>query len=385
MVSVCMFGFIILAIYQVYNENEVRPSSFIKEKSYAGLLLVFVAVLLSGINSSDTAELLLQLKLKLPFLLLPVAFFLLSPIDNKTHRWIHLALILTMAFSTIPILLDVLPKFKENSLSIGQGKSFPTPIDHIHYSIILAYATVTAFILGIEAKIKKNKIALFVAGIYLFGFAHFLSVRTGLALAYAGLGITLMWYIITRKQYVIGAAIAVSMLALPFIAFHTVEPFKRKINYMYWDFAKYKQGKGKSYSDSERLMSYEIAIDLIKQKPIVGHGIGDLKPIMIAQHKERFGTKEKYIRPHNQYLYILTVMGVLGALVFFGGLYAPLLFAEQHHIYLIIIFALMSISFLVENTVQRALITAFFLFFILLNLGKETEEPNETVKLNALD
>jgi len=293
-----MIGFVLLAIYHFLNEGRVSLSSFFKEKAYVGLLLVFVAVLLSGINSSDTSQVLLQLKLKLPFALLPLAFYILRPIDDKTHQWIH----------------------RENSLSIGQGKSFPTPIDHIHYSIILAYATVSAFILGIEAKAREYKIALFVAGIYLFGFAHFLSVRTGLALAYAGLGITLIWYIITRKQYVIGAAIAVSMMALPFIAFHTVEPFKRKINYMYWDFAKYKQGKGKSYSDSERLMSYEIAIDLIKKKPLVGHGIGDLKPIMIAQHKERFGTKEKYIRPHNQYLYILTAMGVLGAIVFFGGL-----------------------------------------------------------------
>jgi len=368
-----MIGFVLLAIYHFLNEGRVSLSSFFKEKAYVGLLLVFVAVLLSGINSSDTSQVLLQLKLKLPFALLPLAFYILRPIDDKTHQWIHRALIITMAVSTVPILLDVLPKFKENSLSIGQGKSFPTPIDHIHYSIILAYATVSAFILGIEAKAREYKIALFVAGIYLFGFAHFLSVRTGLALAYAGLGITLIWYIITRKQYVIGAAIAVSMMALPFIAFHTVEPFKRKINYMYWDFAKYKQGKGKSYSDSERLMSYEIAIDLIKKKPLVGHGIGDLKPIMIAQHKERFGTKEKYIRPHNQYLYILTAMGVLGAIVFFGGLFSPLVFAEQRHIFLIVIFALMSISFLVENTVQRALITAFFLFFILLNLGKQSE------------
>jgi len=293
MVSVCMIGFVLLAIYHFLNEGRVSLSSFFKEKAYVGLLLVFVAVLLSGINSSDTSQVLLQLKLKLPFALLPLAFYILRPIDDKTHQWIHRALIITMAVSTVPILLDVLPKFKENSLSIGQGKSFPTPIDHIHYSIILAYATVSAFILGIEAKAREYKIALFVAGIYLFGFAHFLSVRTGLALAYAGLGITLIWYIITRKQYVIGAAIAVSMMALPFIAFHTV------------------------------------------------------------------------------------------AIVFFGGLFSPLIFAEQRHIFLIVIFALMSISFLVENTVQRALITAFFLFFILLNLGKQSELPSTELEQSS--
>jgi len=137
---------------------------------------------------------------------------------------------------------------------------------------------------------------------------------------------------------------------------------------MMWDLKQYKKGKGNSYSDSERLMSYEISFELIKESPIYGHGIGDLRPIMTEKHKEKYGQKDKYIYPHNQYLYILTCMGILGAFLFFYGLLTPLIYTDNRNIFLIAIFVLMLISFLVENTIQRAVITGFFLFFILLNL-----------------
>lgn len=374
MVSVSLIAMTILGIYQATQDPDFSFKSFIKDKSYAGLVLIFIVVLFSGINSDNHTEWIHQIKLKLPFLFLPFAFYAIKPIDRDTHQWIHYAFIATVLISSFQVLITCLADFKAISLSIGKGKAIPTPIDHIHYSIMVAYAIVSSFIYCIISKNKKWKIGLFLVGIFLFGFAHFLSVRTGLALSYSSLVFILGWYVIRNKKYVTGLVTVVLMAAIPFIAFKTIEPFKRKINYMYWDFAKYKQGKGKSYSDSERLMSYEIASDLIKESPFFGHGVGDLRPIMVRKHKEKFGQKEKYIYPHNQYLYVLTTMGVLGAIFFFGGLLSPVLFAERRNIFLAIIFILMMMSFLVENTIQRAVITGFYLFFVLLNLGVEKNE-----------
>ena len=116
-------------------------------------------------------------------------------------------------------------------------------------------------------------------------------------------------------------------------------------------------------------MSYQISMQLIQEKPLFGHGIGDLRPIMTERHKEMYGQKDKYIYPHNQYLFVLTCMGVLGALLFFFGLFSPLIYSKDRSAFLVILFILMLLSFLVENTIQRAVITGFFLFFILLNLS----------------
>jgi O-antigen ligase len=372
-----MILMVILALAKAKNDSDLNFSLFLKKLPYSGLILVFGVIVLSGINSTDQSAWLHQVKLKLPFLILPFSFYFLKPINQNVHRWIHLGLIGIISASSLQVLGNYFLDYEAISGGINRGKSIPAPIDHIHYSIILAYATVSCFVLGILESTKKWKVLLFLVGLYLFGYCHFLSVRTGLALCYAGVGVTLIWYVISKKKYLIGFSVAVLIIILPFVAYKTIKPFHNKVQYMMWDIEQYQKGNGKNYSDSERLMSYEIAIDLIKEAPIIGHGIGDLRPLTTQKHKEKYGIKDKYIYPHNQYLYILTAVGLLGALVFFFGLFCPLLFTKEKNIFLVLIFVMLVISFLVENTIQRAVITAFFLFFILLNLGVDLNTKQE--------
>lgn len=370
MVSFCMIVFSIFAIYETLKWPHFSFRAFIKDKAFSGLCLVFIAILLSGFNSADHQQWLFQIRLKLPFLFLPFAFFVFRPwIDHKFHRWIHLAFIATAFLSTFHVIGNFWFDKETIIHGLGKGKSIPTPLDHIHYSIMVAYAVVSSAILAILSTDKKYKWTLFVVSAYLFGFMHFLSVRTGFVLSYAGIGLTLTWYVFKNKNYLLGLGIAAFLITIPFIAFKTIEPFRKKINYMFWDLAQFKKGKGQNYSDSERLMSYDISFDLIKESPYVGHGIGDLRPIMTEKHKAKYGQKDKYIYPHNQYLYILTCLGILGGALFFFGLLSPLIYTNDRNIFLVAIFILMLLSFLVENTIQRAVITGFFLFFILLNLS----------------
>jgi O-antigen ligase len=369
MVTFSMIALTLLAISVAQTRSSFSFRSFIKDKAFSGLILVFLAIFLSGINSEDHLQWLLQVKLKLPFLFLPVVFFIFKhSVDKKFHAWIHYVFIATAFFSTFQVIGTFLLDTESILSGLGKGKSIPTPLDHIHYSIMVSYALVSAVILAILDTNKYRQLALFFISAYLFAFLHLLSVRTGLVLAYAGIVLVLIWFVFTRKKYVIGLVISALLLLIPFLSYKTIAPFKKKINYMFWDLAQYKKGKGNSYSDSERLMSYAISFDLIKERPFFGHGVGDLRPIMTEKHKKKYGDKDKYIYPHNQYLFILTCMGFIGALLFFYGLLSPLIYARKINVFLLSVFVLMLISFLVENTIQRAVITGFFLFFILLNV-----------------
>ena len=93
LVSVSMILMVILAIAKARENSDFNFSSFLKSLPYFGLILVFAVILLSGINSDDNSAWLHQVKLKLPFLILPFAFYILKPIDEKAHRWIHFGLI----------------------------------------------------------------------------------------------------------------------------------------------------------------------------------------------------------------------------------------------------------------------------------------------------
>ena len=372
MVSVSMLLLLIIAVLEGRKQSSLSIVSFIKDKRFASLVLVFIVILLSGFNSSDTQEWLHQVKLKLPFLFLPFAFYVLKPKEYENHIVIHILLSIVVTLSGIGVLYNFWNDYEAIQINIGKGQAVPTPIDHIHYSIIIAYACVSSFLYLLIDRRKVVKPMSAALSLFLFALLHILSVRTGIVLSYVGIFIALSWYIINKKRYLVGIAAVVTLALLPFIAYKTVGPFKKKIDYMVWDIKQYQQGIGNNYSDSERLMSYKIASALIKEKPLFGHGIGDLKPLMIEKNKELYGQKEKYIYPHNQYLYILCTVGILGSIIFFIGLFAPFIFTNERSIFLIVIFAMLALSCLVENTIQRAVITAFFLFFILLNLTGST-------------
>ncbi len=377
LVTLSMLMFMVLAILKaIKNRDSIK--GILTSKAYIGLLFVFLAIVVSGINSYNIEEWLVQLKMKLPFLFLPISFYIFGKIDRKTHFWIHAAFMAILVVSSF----SVFSNYFQNSDSINKafykGKSMPLPIDHIHYAIMIAYAVTVSLLFSLSAKITTHKAIIFVIGAYLFLFVHFIAVRSGIVLSYIGIATVMIHYLYkygTIKQGLFTLAI---MLLFPFVAYKTVPSLNHKIGYMLYDIEQYANDRGNNFSDSERLMSYEIAIDLIKEKPLMGHGIGDLREIMIAKHQQKYGDKQKYINPHNQYLYIIVSIGFIGGILFFYGLLAPMIYLRKKNVFLVSLYILLMVSFLVENTIQRAVITAFFLFFILLNMGLE----KKTISIN---
>jgi len=339
--------------------------------AYLGPVLVFVVFLLSGFHTDDTDHWLKQVRIKLPFLLLPVAFLLLRrEITIRGHQLLHYVLATVGLLSSIPVLYHYYTNAEELLLAIGKGHYIPTPIDHIHYSIILAYSSLSMVLIYLDRTYQQTRteqVASLAVAAMLAAVIHILAVRSGLAILYIGVGAIALWYVVQRRTVAVGLVAVVCMTVLPLLAYKTIPSLQKKIDYMVYDFEQYKKGEGKNYSDSERLMSYRIAYDLAKEEPLVGHGVGDLRQLMIERHQALYGEKEKYIFPHNQYLYVLSGAGLLGFLFFFIGLLSPILFGHRGP-FLVLIFIVMLASFMVENTLQRAVSIAFFLLFMYWNL-----------------
>lgn len=366
MVSVSMIGMTILAIVE-WNKNNLKWQSYFKALPFSLVSLVFLTILLSGINSTNTQDWLHHIKLKLPFLILPWTIFALQPFSKKTIQIIHNVFIGTVVVSAIQVGLNYALNFEEITQSIARGKSIPTPVDHIHYGIMVSYAAIASLIYAIKSSHLKMRIIYGLLFSILFAYAHFLAVRSSIVITYAAVALIVFWNVIKYKKYTIGVVAIAALFTFPYLAYKSIPSLQNKVRYMLYDLEQFQKGKGNNYSDSERLMSYELATELIKKQPVFGHGIGDLRSIMKSMHVDRYGEKEKYIYPHNQYLYILAGCGVIGFVLFFFGLLSPILFSKRN-ILLASLCLIMFVSFLVENTVQRAVITAFFLFFILINV-----------------
>ena len=381
LLSIASIGFAAIALYQIFvGQAPFKKAIFLP---FGALLLIFLVTFLSGMNSEDLGQWVRHLRMKLPFLILPPAFYILRVPVAKYFDQLCLLFFGIAIVSTIPVLVQFVDLDSMVAL-IKKGQSLKTPVDHIKYSIYLAFSIVIAMLFLIEKRFtnKYGKLFLLFGGIYLFVFLHLLAVRSGLAIFYlVGFILLLRYAIILRKPilYLLVVLLAIT----PFLAYKTIPTLKKKVEYMIYDYRMYQKGEGNNLSDSERLYSYEVGLEIFKESPILGSGIGDLRKLCEEKYKSKFQMDiSKY--PHNQFLFILAGSGILGLLLFLIGMCYPIFyFRKKQDSLFFAIWLIVMISFIVENTIERSYGISFFLLFFLGSMCKmQVDYFNEEIVSN---
>ena len=369
LLSVSSIGFAAIALYRFIVE---KPKIDWKNFSpFAILTLLFFLTFISGINSEDLGHWLRHLRLKAPFLFIPLAFYIQRDLVSREFYKISLAFITISIISSFQILSQLVDVESIVGL-IKRGQAFNTPVDHIKYSIYIAFSIILSFIFYTERRSVlpawTNKLLL-IGGIYLFIILHLLAVRSGIAVFYVSMFFVLLRLAFRYKQKSIYAALGILILA-PFVAYKTIPTLNKKVEYMIYDYKMYQKGEGSNLSDSERLYSYKVGVEIFKSSPFLGSGIGDLKAVCKEKYSLLFGKNlEKY--PHNQFLFILAGSGIIGLVLFLIGMCYPIFYfrkkqdSEFFAIWLIIV-----VSFMVENTLERSYSISFFLLFLLGGMCK---------------
>lgn len=128
-----------------------------------------------------------------------------------------------------------------------------------------------------------------------------------------------------------------------------------------------------------RIWRWNCAIDIIKNKPLFGHGTGDEMPLLLNEYKNRnlkVSFKEQF-NTHNQYLAILIKHGIVGLIIFLGMLFYFFRLAIQSKNFLYLSFLiLITIGFLTENIIDANKGIFFFAFFNTL-LGYQIINENK--------
>lgn len=368
LLSISSIGFSAIALYKVIVEKpKFNNKVFLP---FAAMMLVFLVTVISGINSEDLGHWVRHLRMKLPFLILPPAFYVLRAPVAKYFDTLCLFFLGVGVLSTMPVLIQ----FADVDGLVGmikKGQSINTPVDHIKYSIYIAFSILIAMLFSIEKRyvFGFGKVFLLGAGIYLFLFLHLLAVRSGLAVFYITAFILILRYAILLRKSILYLVLLL-LVASPFVAYKTIPTLKKKVEYMVYDFRMYQKGEGKDLSDSERLYSYEVGYEIFKESPILGSGIGDLKKLCRDKFMSKYQMDlNKY--PHNQFLFILAGSGILGLLLFVIGMCYPIFhFRKKQDSLFFAIWLIVIISFLVENTIERSYGISFFLLFFLGSMCK---------------
>lgn len=322
---------------------------------WLGCIIIYLGVVLSGINSSDVGGWVHHLRIRLPLLTLPLALFSASLLQYRVLRLAILGFASVLVVSSLPIIYHYVTHYKEVQDAIGLGQAMDTPTSHIRYSLMIAFALLsTATIWWRERLWWQLSLA-----VWLLVFLHILAVRSGIAVLYLS-SITIAVLATIKSKKWLRLVLVLSLLgAIGYSSTQLIPSLNRRLSYMRYDLKKYSKGDGKLYSDSERIASLKVGWHLTRQSPILGTGIGDLRADSKNAYEEMELTTDRPHLPHNQFLFISAGSGLLGLLIFAMG-YGWLLWYARANTLAIISLVLVGSSFLVEHTLDTAVGVGFF-------------------------
>lgn len=334
------------------------------------MILSILPFLMGFFTSSDTFLTLKLTQLNATYLFIPITIVLMPELKWKDLLLIISFFMLVMTFSTFGVLWNYFENFNSITQSIGSGKAIPTPIDHVRYSILLSIACVWSFISFLKNEpvfnLRDRRIS-FVLFTYLFIILHILAVRSGVGLSYLGIMVVGSLVLLTKRKFYLTILLWIMVFLIPIVAYLVIPSFKNKIDYSRYDISLMLKGKGANYSDSERLRSIELGIEIWKDHPLLGVGTGDLKHEIDKRYQEKYFDNGQPKYPHNQIVKIASSSGLIGLFLFIAGIYLPFLLHRNYlHPYTLALITMLSVSFMVEATLERSYSLAFYCFFAAL-------------------
>ncbi len=364
--SIGIIGLSVLAILYAFVSRGLL--STLKKRWLLSYSLIYVIVLLSFLNSDSTTILFHQLQMKSSFLGLPLfAFVFQNKLERDARK--YMLMFCGVAFcSMLPLVINTLLRYDSFIDTLSVGQAVQTPMDHVRYSIFLGLAVVYLAYECFMNNAWRHRWLLVVAMVIIFISLHILAIRSGIVLSYIGITILLFAKLLKSGRKAQFIPYFFVLFTLPIMAYFFLPGFHQKVHYSLFDYKKFLEGDGKNYSDSERLYSYGAAIDLIPNNLLLGTGIGDLKEEMRSAYQTRYQLElSKY--PHNQYLFYLAGAGLVGFLIFLIAIGIPIVKSWNTASLLFLLYqALFTLTFLIENILERSFSGVLYLFVSLMTL-----------------
>jgi O-antigen ligase len=269
-----------------------------------------------------------------------------------------------------------------------QGSVMPTPVNHIRYSLLLAFAAACGGWLAVTAEgrdrwdrlwsrfrrpVRAERAAWALAALVLAAFLHVLAVRSGLVALYAvalyGLG---RWALVGRRWIPALVALVLAAGAVALAVRH-VPTLHNRIGYARYDLERFSRGEvNPDLSDAKRIGSILAGLELVRTHPWTGVGTGDLTGALRPVYARRFPDLAATAPlPHNQFVLVAAALGIPGLLVFGWALAAPWFAPGLPRDGLFVVHQIVLLpSMLTEATLETQYGVTLYLFFVLLFLRR---------------
>lgn len=374
--SLAMGGLLLTALLS--NSPAQLLRNFYSNKLLLVFSVSFLFLLPTYFYSDNTHYFWERIQIQAPTFALPFAFANLRSLSKKQYYAVLYVFIGFLLVVTLGSLFIYVANFEAINRSYLHSKVIPNPfhVNHVRLSLLLAIGIFTCYYLytgNYYIRYAQEKKAVLAAGIFLIIFMHIYSVRSGMLGFYAvSLLLIVYTFIIQKKRYIQGLVLLGVLALLPVAAMYLSPTLRNKTVNTTNDLQHYQSGQSvNNYPMGTRFLSYQIALEIASENYLLGCGLGDLEDELQQRYINDHPTIDPRNRiiPHNQFIYYFAATGLLGLLIFCVAFYYPLLYAWKEKVMPVLInYTIVSLSFMVEPTLETQLGVAVAITFILLPL-----------------
>lgn len=380
--SIAMMALVFLAIIspqkgRVWQVFKSTPALW----SISGLCILFA---ISGLYSDDKAEYIGRLQLYAPYLFLPVAVLAIPKFGKREYYSILSLFFWLIVGISIYLTLYYITHFEEMNEAYKRGQVLPTPIMHIHFSLMVVYCVY----IGVQNFINRwhmiwpaERWLYLIGSIFLVIFIHILAVRSGMVTLYASIFIALLVMGIRKKAYLKTGLIIASLVAIGILAVVNVPTLQNKYRYTKYNLEEFFRGNDIGrLSDSYRIVSVQAGLDIGNQSPLIGVGVGDVRNLTAEYVAEHYPDLAHITySPQNQFVVIYSALGLVGVIYFLFMIFAPLRLNGFWSEWQLIAFHTVAFcSFMFEQLLETQIGICFYLVFSLMGLRFLLRDRMET-------
>lgn len=349
----------------------VHPREWMKNKWWLLGVAWVGTYIISGLWSHSILQWSEAVSVKLPVLLLPLAFGVLPAF---TQRQLTLFTVIasllflgSVGYSFYFLVSDPAYHIEQYRFS----KVLPTLAghDYIRYSLSTALFIIWCFYMRRNLQGKWAKWFVTITIIILCIHIHVVAVKTGLLVLYLFFFCQAI-YIAFRKKFIVGIGIIVIMAITAISAYKYVPTFEQKVNYFRYSWKVFEHGNFDSdYSDIGRIISYDITLKLMPDYLVAGTGIGDLRDVMREGYRKWYPRVPDFqqLKPHNQFLIVALGCGIPALLIFLAWVLYPLRWVRGNRqgFFVFTIWLVMLLPLMVEPFLELQFGVYVYLFFML--------------------
>jgi O-antigen ligase len=349
----------------------VHPRAWLKSRWWLLGAAWILLLALSWFWSEDKAMWGQRLEVKLPVLLLPLAFSLLPGFSIRQLRFFTIFLVVLLLVSGLYGVYFLMGNMDHYLLEYNRARVLPTPAkgDHIRFSMVVALTIVWCGYMWPRLGGKVLKWFIGISVLLLATYLHLLAARSGLVIFYV---FVLAWafYVAVRKNVWIGAGILIALALAIFLALENFPTFRMRVGYYQYMMILVERGEISTlYSDMNRFISYNIAAELIGQNPLTGVGAGDAAEAMKYGYDTKYPGTDEHLKilPHNQFLMIALSAGIPAMLLFTWWVLAPLRLVKRSRngFFFLLVWLVLLLPMLIEPMLEIQFGVFVYLFFLL--------------------